>query len=45
MLCRLVVVLERRVHVYALETLEALQTLETPENPQVGLMSVKEGAS
>ncbi len=30
---RLVVVLERRVHVHALQTLEHLRTLETPPNP------------
>ena len=33
--CRLVVVLEQRVNVYALETLEKLCTLETASNPKV----------
>ena len=33
--CRLVVVLDQRVNVYALETLEKLCTLETASNPKV----------
>lgn len=35
--CRLVVVLDQRVNVYALETLEKLCTLETASNPKVPL--------
>ncbi len=33
--CRLVIVLDQRVNVYALETLEKLCTLETAANPKV----------
>jgi hypothetical protein len=33
--CRLIVVLDQRVIVYALETLEKLSTLETAANPKV----------
>ena len=33
--CRLVVILDQRVNIYALETLEKLCTLETAPNPKV----------
>lgn len=36
-MCRLVVILDQRVNVYALETLEKLCTLETAPNPKVGI--------
>lgn len=38
--CRLVVVLDQRVNVYALETLEKLCTLETASNPKVHLTQI-----
>lgn len=39
--CRLVVVLDQRVNVYALETLEKLCTLETAANPKVHASSMR----